>query len=73
VTWSRHHISTCRMGDDPKTSVVDRNLRVHESTNLYLCGSEVFVTGSAAPPVLTITALAHRLADHLVARLRQAT
>ncbi|MCZ6799667.1 MAG: GMC family oxidoreductase [Nitrospirae bacterium] len=66
VTWSRHHIGTCRMGDDPKASVIDRHLRVHESPNLYLCGSEVFVTGSACPPVLTITALAHRLSDHLV-------
>jgi len=70
VTWSRHHIGTCRMGDNPKTSVVDRNLRVHESPNLYVCGSEVFVTGGAVPPVLTIVALAHRLADHLVTRLQ---
>ncbi|ADE16346.1 glucose-methanol-choline oxidoreductase [Nitrosococcus halophilus Nc 4] len=66
VTWSRHHIGTCRMGDNPKTSVVDRNLKVHDCPNLYLCGSETFVTGSPAPPVLTITALAHRLGDHLI-------
>lgn len=70
LTWSRHHIGTCRMGDDPKTSVVDRNLRVHETPNLYLCGSEVFVTGAAVPPVLTIAALAHRLADHLTGCIR---
>lgn len=65
VTWSRHHIGTCRMGEDPETSVVDPNLRVHDCPNLYLCGAEVFVTGTSMPPVLTITALAHRLADHL--------
>ena len=64
-TWSRHHLGTCRMGDDPKTSVVDANLRVHDSPNLFLCGSEVFVTGTGTQPVLTITAFAHRLADHL--------
>jgi choline dehydrogenase-like flavoprotein len=69
VSWSRHHQSTCRMGDDPGTSVVDRNLRVHDSPNLYLCGSEVFVTGGAMQPCLTISALAHRLADHLASRL----
>ncbi len=69
VTWSRHHIGTCRMGVDPKTSVTDPNLRVHDCPNLYVCGSEVFVTGSAVPPVLTIVALAHRLSDHLVERL----
>ncbi|OGQ00297.1 MAG: hypothetical protein A2Z40_03580 [Deltaproteobacteria bacterium RBG_19FT_COMBO_60_16] len=70
VSWSRHHQSTCRMGDNPKTSVVDRNLRVHESPNLYLCGSEVFVTGGAMQPCLTIAALAHRLADHLYSHLK---
>ena len=66
ISWSRHHQGTCRMGDNPKTSVVDRNLQLHEVPNLYVCGSEVFVTGGAMQPCLTITALAHRLADHLV-------
>jgi choline dehydrogenase-like flavoprotein len=68
TTWARHHIGTCRMGDDPGTSVCDANLRVHDSPNLYLAGSEVFPTGTGLPPVLTIVGLAHRLADHLVER-----
>ncbi|HZW36525.1 MAG: GMC oxidoreductase [Deltaproteobacteria bacterium] len=67
-SWSRHHQSTCRMGDDPGRSVVDRNLRVHESPNLYLCGSEVFTTGGAMQPCLTIAGLSHRLADHLASK-----
>jgi choline dehydrogenase-like flavoprotein len=71
VSWGRHHQGTCRMGDNPQASVVDRNLRIHEAPNVYVCGSEVFVTGGAMPPCLTITALAHRLADHLVVRLRE--
>ena len=66
ITFSRHHIGACRMGDNPKTSVVDRNLRVHETPNLYLSGSEVFVTGGSMQPVSTITALAYRLGEHLV-------
>jgi glucose dehydrogenase len=65
LTWSRHHIGSCRMGTDPRTSVVDDNLRVHESPNLHVCGSEVFVTGAAVQPVLTLSALALRLAGHL--------
>ncbi len=68
--YSRHHIGTCRMGDNPTTSVVDRNLRVHECPNLYIGGSETFVTGGAVGPVLTIVALAHRLAEQLDSRLR---
>ena len=71
VSWSRHHQSTCRMGNNPQRSVTDRYLRVHESPNLYLCGSEVFVTGGAMQPCLTIVALAHRLADYLKIRLSQ--
>jgi choline dehydrogenase-like flavoprotein len=71
LTWSRHHIGTCRMGDDLRTSVADRNLRVHDCPNLYLSGSETFVTGAAVPPVLTIVALAHRLCDQLLERLRE--
>ncbi len=70
ISWSRHHQSTCRMGDSPNTSVIDRDLRVHESENLYVCGSEAFVTGGAMQPCLTIVALAHRLADHLYLRLK---
>jgi choline dehydrogenase-like flavoprotein len=71
VTWSRHHQGTCRMGVDPRTSVCDPNLRVHDVPNLYLAGCETFVTGAAVPPTLTIVALVHRLADHLIARARQ--
>ena len=58
------------MGRSPATSVVDAELRVHEAPNLYVCGSEVFVTGGAMQPSLTIVALALRLGDHLAARLR---
>jgi len=71
ITFSRHHQGTCRMGDNPKYSVVDKNLRVHEVPNLYLCGSEVFVTGGAMQPVLTIVALSFRLGEHLINRFKE--
>jgi choline dehydrogenase-like flavoprotein len=67
--WSHHHIGTCRMGDDPATSVADRDLRIHETENLYVISSAVFVTSGGGNPTLTIVALAHRLADHLAAKL----
>lgn len=65
VTWSRHHQGTCRMGDNPSTSVVDKNLKVHGCRNLYVGGCETFVTGGAMQPVLTTVALAHRLSTYL--------
>jgi choline dehydrogenase-like flavoprotein len=65
VTGGGHIIGTTRMGDDPATSVVDRNCRVHGYINLSIAGSSVFTTGGYANPTLTIIALALRLADHL--------
>jgi choline dehydrogenase-like flavoprotein len=60
-----HTMGGCRMGDDPATSVVDRNLKAHDHSNLYVCDASVFVTPGGAQPSQTIMALATRLADHL--------
>lgn len=60
-----HHMGTTRMGDDPSTSVVDRDCRVHGIANLYVAGSSLFPTSGYANPTLTIVALALRLGDHL--------
>ena len=68
--WAHHHMGTCRMGDNPLTSVVDRNLRVHGTTNLFVAGSSVFVTSGTANPTLTLTALSLRLAEHLLSQMQ---
>jgi hypothetical protein len=67
--YGGHHIGTARMGENPATSVVDRNCRLHSVNNLFLASSAVFPTSSQANPTLTITALALRLADHLATTL----
>jgi glucose dehydrogenase len=54
---------THRMGLDPRTSVVDPGQRAHDVPNLHLVGSGSFVTGAAAPPTLTLAALALRTAE----------
>ncbi len=56
---------TARMGLDAKNSVVDKDLRSHDHSNLYIVGSAVFPTTGANPPTLTIAALSLRLASHL--------
>ena len=63
--YGGHHIGTARMGDDPKSSVVDADCRVHGVRNLFIAGSAVFPTSSQANPTLTVIALALRLAAHL--------
>ncbi len=60
--FAGHPMGTCRMGNDPETSVVGPNLRAHEVPNLFVVGSSVFVTGSSLQPSLMIAALAIRAA-----------
>jgi choline dehydrogenase-like flavoprotein len=60
-----HHMGTTRMADSPQRGVCNADCRVHGVDNLYVSGASVFPTGGAAPPTLTIVALAARLADHL--------
>jgi choline dehydrogenase-like flavoprotein len=67
VAVGSHHIGTTRMADDPRQGVVDRNCQVHGVQGLFIAAPSVFPTASFANPVLTITALALRLADHVKA------
>lgn len=61
-----HHMGTTRMHPDPESGVVNEDCRVHGIDNLYCAGSSVFPTSGFANPTLTIVALAHRLADHIL-------
>lgn len=64
-----HHASgTCRMADTPEGGVVDANLKVFGTDNLYVCSNATFPTCTAVNPTLTLTAISMRLGDHLVAQ-----
>ena len=65
-----HIMGTYRMGDDPKTSVVNSHQRSYDHDNLYLVGSGTFPTGATANPTLTLSALAIRTADDIAANLK---
>jgi choline dehydrogenase-like flavoprotein len=69
--WSSHYVGTCRMGMDPRTSVVDAWCRTHDVKNLFLGDGSVFVTSAAANPSLTIQALATRTAEGIVNAFRR--
>lgn len=62
---AHHHMGTTRMHELASQGVVDADLRVHGTENLYVAGSSVFPTGGFANPTLTAVALAIRLAEHL--------
>ena len=69
-TWANHMLGTCRMGDDPKTSVVDANHRTHDVPNLFICDGSSMVTSTRGQPTATIQALAFRAADRIPEVLR---
>lgn len=71
--YGGHHIGTTRMGTDPTTSVVDADCKVHDVDNLFIAGSSVLPTSSQANPTLCATAVAMRLASHLIKRHTSAT
>jgi choline dehydrogenase-like flavoprotein len=62
---SRHVMGTCRMGDDPRTSVVNPEGRFHDVENLLCADSSVFVTSAGYGPTLTLAALSLRAASLL--------
>lgn len=64
-----HQMGTTRMHVDPRHGVVDPDCLVHGMSNLFIAGASVFPTGGAAPPTLTVVAMALRLVAHLKKRL----
>jgi choline dehydrogenase-like flavoprotein len=60
-----HLLGTCRMGNDPATSVIDKYHRTHDVRNLFLCDGSSFVTSGRGQPTQTIEALAFRAAEHI--------
>jgi choline dehydrogenase-like flavoprotein len=65
VTGSVHLMGTCRMGNDPAKSVVDKYNRAHDVPNLFIVDGSSFVTSGRQQPTGTIQALAYRAADFM--------
>jgi choline dehydrogenase-like flavoprotein len=61
-----HLLGTCRMGNDPKKSVVNKYHRAHDVGNLFICDGSSFVTSGRGQPTCTIQALAYRAADNII-------
>lgn len=63
---SQHQAGTCRMGDDPKTSVTNRYGQLHEIDNIFVADGSLHVTNGGFNPALTIMALAYWVSDNIV-------
>ncbi len=64
-----HQMGTCRMGDDPLTSVVDRNCRMHEVRNVFIVDSSFMPTGLGVNPMVSVMANALRVGTWIVDNL----
>ena len=71
VTYSRHLMGTCRMGNDPRTSVVDRWNRSHDVHNLFVVDGSSLVTSARQQPTATIQALAFRASEYMAQAARR--
>jgi len=65
LSGGQHQAGTCRMGEDPATSVVDKWCRVHSQDNLFLADASPHVTNGGFNPAETIMALAWRTAENI--------
>jgi choline dehydrogenase-like flavoprotein len=62
---SPHNLGTCRMGKDPRSSVLNSFCQTHEVPNLFVVDGSFYVSGGTANPSLTIHAIAVRASDFI--------
>jgi choline dehydrogenase-like flavoprotein len=70
---SIHEIGTCRMGSDPKTSVLNKWNQSHDIKNLFVVDGSSFVSGGSQNPTLTILALSMRASEYMAEQMRTGT
>jgi choline dehydrogenase-like flavoprotein len=68
---SIHELGTCRMGSDPKKSVLNSYNQAHDVKNLFVLDGGAFVSGGSQNPTLTILALAMRASEYMAAKLQR--
>ena len=64
-----HSCGTCRFGDDPRTSVLDRDNRAHDLDNLFVLDASFFPSSGGINPSLTIVANSLRASEKIAAWL----
>ncbi|MGI4830775.1 MAG: GMC oxidoreductase [Janthinobacterium lividum] len=63
--YSIHEVGTCRMGNDPKKSVLNRWSQSHDHKNLFVVDAAGFTSAGWQNPTMTISALCMRASEHL--------
>ena len=66
-----HEVGGTRMGDDPRTSVLNQYCQSWDVPNLFVTDGAPFVSNADKNPTLSIMAIAWRASDYIVEQLRQ--
>ncbi|MCC8198214.1 MAG: GMC family oxidoreductase [Tannerellaceae bacterium] len=66
LSGGQHQAGTCRMGNDPRTSVTNKYGQLHEIDNLFVADGSLLVTNGGFNPALTIMALGYWVGDYIV-------
>jgi choline dehydrogenase-like flavoprotein len=69
--YSIHEVGTCRMGDNPKTSVLNKWSQSHDIKNLFVVDGAGFVTCGWQNPTMTILALSMRASEYLAGEMKK--
>ena len=69
--YSIHEVGTCRMGNDPKTSVLNRWSQSHDHKNLWVVDGAGFVSAGWQNPTMTILALSMRASERLADEMKK--
>ena len=69
--YSIHEVGTCRMGNNPKTSVLNKWCQSHDMKNLFVVDGASFVTGGWQNPTMTILSLSMRASEYLADQMQQ--
>ncbi|MGI8745798.1 MAG: GMC oxidoreductase, partial [Bryobacteraceae bacterium] len=68
---SIHELGTCRMGENPKMSVLNKFNQSHDVKNLFVVDGSAFVSGGSQNPTLTILSLSMRASEYLAAEMQK--
>ena len=69
--YSIHEVGTCRMGNNPKNSVLNRWSQSHDHKNLWVVDGAGFTSSGWQNPTMTILALSMRASEHLVDEMKK--
>jgi choline dehydrogenase-like flavoprotein len=64
-----HHAGTMKIGSDQRNGVIDNNLKIFGTNNIYVCDLSIFPKYGNSNPTLTLSAFSVRLSQHLLQRI----